>query len=307
MISDTSRKHISNSTLGIVLLLMVGMFIVFFTFANKFLIILIIDFLSQFAIMWLCYGLYTFYKDEQNKNILYSTIAISVASVIGIAFSIVGGLINLQVFPVSATTSLIIQGVSTISLIGFVGGFFLLRGVLDGFVNEKRNIYRGQLSLPIGYLFNLVYIVLITIIPLDQILIETAEGLEIADGYQIYYYILNFLDMGRLILVVLGFWYLRRALLALDKIPPEIIERARQRMRTSAFGFPRSSKKGAGDSSQLIPPTAVEGETETTQADVLADPSMKKKMFCIKCGLELEDDAVFCGNCGETNPYLNKR
>lgn len=307
MISDTSRKHISNSALSIVLLLMVGMFVVFFTFANRFLIILIIDLLAQIAIIWLCYGLYLFYKDEQKKNILYSTIAIFLAAVIGLAFSVFGGFINLQILQVSATTSLIIQGVSSISLLGFIGGFFLLRRVLDGFVNEKRNIFRGQLSLPLGYLFNLVYIVLISIIPLNQILIETAEGLEIADGYQIYYYILNFLDMGRLILVVLGFWYLRRALLALDKIPPELIERARQRVRRSAFGFPRSNRQSSGDSSQLIPPTAVDGETETTQADVLADPSIRKKMFCVKCGLELEDDAVFCGNCGETNPYLNKR
>ena len=307
MISDTSRKHISNSTLSIVLMLMVGMFVVFFSFANRYLIDLIIDILAHVAIIWLCYGLYLFHNDEENKNILYSTIAIFVASISGIAFSLVIGLINLQKIQVSDTAGRIVQGVSTISLLIFVGGFFLLKGVIDSFVNEKRNIYRGQLSLPLGYLFNLIFTVLITIIPLEQILIETPEGVMVADGYQIYYYILNFLDMGRLILVVLGFWYLRRALLALDKIPPELIEKARQRMRTSAFGFPRQNRQVPGDSSQLIPPTAVEGETDTLQTEISTDPTTRKKMFCVKCGLELEDDAVFCGNCGETNPYLKKR
>ena len=307
MISDTSRKHISNSTLSIVLLLMIGMFIIFFSFENRYIIDLIIDLVIHVAIIWLCYGLYLFYIDEQKKNILYSTISIFVATIIGLAFSLVIGLINLQILQVSATTGLIIQGVSTISLLIFVGGFFLLRGVIDSFVDEKRNIYRGQLSLPIGYLFSLIFTVLITIIPLEQILVETPDGLVVVEGYQIYYYILNFLDMGRLILVVLGFWYLRRALVALDKIPPEIIERARERMRTSAFGFPRQNRQGTGESSQLIPPTAVDPETETSQIDSYVDPSAKKKMFCVKCGLELEDDAVFCGNCGETNPYLNKR
>ena len=78
-------------------------------------------------------------------------------------------------------------------------------------------------------------------------------------------------------------------------------------MRTSAFGFPRQNRQVPGDSSQLIPPTAVEGETDTLQTEFSTDPTTRKKMFCVKCGLELEDDAVFCGNCGETNPYLKKR
>ncbi len=307
MISDTTRKHISNASLVIVLLLMVGMFVLFFSFANRLIVNIIITSLTYSAMIWLSYGFYLFFKDEQNIKILYVAIIVGLTSCVSLPLAIVGDLINLQVIPVSATTSLVIQGVSTLPLIGFIGGFFLLRGVLDQFFNDKRNVFKGQISLPLGYLFNLVSIILLTIIPLDQILVETAEGLEIIAGYEIYYYVLNFLDMGRIVLVVLGFWYLRRALSILDKVPPELLEKARQRMRTSAFGFPRGNRQGAGDSGQLIPPTAVEGEMETSQADITTDPLLKKKMFCVKCGLELEDDAVFCGNCGETNPYLNKR
>ncbi len=303
MISDTTRKHISYAALIVVLLMMISMFFQFFNFASIIIFEFVLRVLVQVAIIWLCYGLYLFYKDETDKNILISTILVFFGGVSSLIIFIFDGLISYQIIPYTEVNVLIVQVVSILPLLGYVVGFFLLKRVFDNFVRERRNIFRGQLSLPLSYLFYIISTILLMIIPLDQIQVVTPEGLEIAPGYEIYYYILNFLDMGRIILIVLGFWYLRRTITMLDKVPQEILDRVQQRMQASRGRFP-GTRQAPRDSGQFMPMTIVgEEDKQITDTD---DPSVKKKMFCVKCGLELEDDAVFCGNCGETNPYLKQ-
>ncbi|MCG3226194.1 MAG: zinc ribbon domain-containing protein [Candidatus Heimdallarchaeota archaeon] len=334
MISDTSRKRITLAALISVLSILAGMFAVFLQSQDRLTVVALLllgfNIVLYGALIWLGVGLYFFHKEETSgivemgstviieqetqkenkwKQPLYqSSLFIIVGGSIAIPIQVIIGLIFLDVFTLT-NPDLIMNLVSLVPAIFMLAGFIQLKRELDTYAAKKRNIYKGQTSLPIGFLMVIIYAILISIFPIDVLFVETAEGLAIREGYEIVYYIISFLEIGQDVMFVLGFWYLRRAFTILDKVPEEYFERKQQIIeqtqarrqqggRGSIFG-------GSRTLGTVLPQTPIKEKPKEDDTE-FAEELDAKKMFCVKCGLELEDDAVFCANCGEENPYLKR-
>ncbi|MHA1954864.1 MAG: zinc ribbon domain-containing protein [Candidatus Heimdallarchaeaceae archaeon] len=334
MISDTTRKRITLAALISVLSILAGMFAVFLQTGDRLtviaLLLLGLNIVLNGALVWLGVSLYFFHKEEtsgiveigstviieqetQKDNkwkqpLFQSSLFILVGGAIAIPIQVIIGLIFLDVFTLS-NPNLIMNIISLLPAIFLLAGFVQLKRELDIYAAKKRNIYKGQTSLPIGYLMVILYLVLITIFPLDSILIETAEGFALKEGYEIVYYIMSFLEIGQDVMFVLGFWYLRRVFTVLDKVPEEYFERRQQIIEQTQArrqqGFGGGIFRGSRTLGTVLPQTPTKEEPIGEDTEFVEDPDVKK-MFCVKCGLELEDDAVFCANCGEENPYLKR-
>ena len=117
------------------------------------------------------------------------------------------------------------------------------------------------------------------------------------------------------VVIVLGFWYLRRAFLVLDKIPDEVFQQMQERKQALAeqrqaggAGGGLFGRRSRGLFGGFTPPQtqAPQQKTEPIEDLLIEEDTVKKKMFCVKCGLELDADSAFCADCGEENPYLKK-
>ena len=333
MISDNSRKRITLAALISVLSILAGMFAVFLQSEDRLTVValLLLGFtvVLNGALIWLGVGLYFFHKEEtsgiveigstviieqetQKANkwkhpLFQSSLLIMVGGSIAIPVQIIIGLIFMDVFTLP-NPNLIMNLISLLPAIFMLAAFVILKRELDSYAAKKRNIYKGQTSLPLGYLMVIIYLILITIFPLDVLLIETAEGtLAIKEGYEIVYYIMSFLEIGQDVMFVLGFWYLRRVFTVLDKVPEEYFERRQQIIEQTQARRQQGIRGGIFGGSRtlgtVLHQTPVKEKPKEEDA-VYAEEMDVKKMFCVKCGLELEDDAVFCANCGEENPYL---
>jgi len=308
MISEPTRKHITNAALFAVLARMISMAVAFFrTSSASDLIRLAFEIIFYLSIIWLGYGLWLFYKDEQDKKLQYISLLVLFGGVLAIPIFVVNTLVSFEII-VTNNIGIILSQISTIlPSIGLLVGFVLLRSILDSYVLARRNIFKGQLSLPIGYAMFICYVIILTIVPPETMIIEVNGESQVKSEYVFLFYVVNFLDMGMIVMIVLGFWYLRRAFLMLDKVPKEFFERRKQveeypTQRTYPGTFTRFSRT----QNNIIPPSAAKSEPEIIDTTSSSEVSAKKKMFCVKCGLELEEDAVFCANCGEKNPYLTK-
>jgi len=317
-IKNTTRKHITNSTLVYVLSVMISMFIFLLGTSPAILYVdLSLKVLQSIAVIWLAYGLYLFHKEEENKKIFFTSIMVGSAAVILIA-SIILDIIYATGVLVSSdpNRNLPVNITLIISAAVFTYGFYQLKTAVDSYVTQRRNIYRGQLSLPIGFALFFLFWTIETIIPQSTYAYyeEVGEDLNlvIEEGYQILLWVQYFFDMGSLVMSVLGFWYLRRAFATLDKIPEELFQRIEeakaQRAEARQQGGGMFGRRGGLFGGLAPPPPAkpVSKTQEPIEEILIDDPSLPKKMFCVKCGLELDDDATFCGDCGEINPYLKK-
>ena len=333
MISDISRKRITLAALICVLSVLASMFAVFLQSEERFTAILLfvlgINIVLNGSLIWLGVSLYFFYKEETSgivemgssviidqdveekekwkQPLFQSSLLIIAGGSISIPVNIITGLIILEILS-TQNIELIINVISILHALLLFGGFVQLKRVLDGFAAKKRNIYKGQTSLPIGYLMIVIYIVIITIVPVESMIVETTEGSAIKEGYEILFYAVSFLEIGQEVMFVLGFWYLRRVFTVLDKIPEEYFERRRQiieeaQARRQSSGFRGSIFRNTETLGSVLPQTPVK-EEENEEITEETPKTYDKKMFCVKCGLELEDDATFCANCGERNPYL---
>ncbi|MCE7742941.1 MAG: zinc ribbon domain-containing protein [Candidatus Heimdallarchaeota archaeon] len=314
MISDKSRKSITNSALIYVLVMMVSMFIVFLNVGDIVIYLQIgFEVIKIGAIMWLAFGFLSFYKEEKNKIILITTILIFIASQLSIIVQtlyILYAAGAIEITRLSLLPTNLIEIVATLSL---TVGFYELRRSVDSYAAEKRNIYKGQMSLPMGFGFLSLSMIINTIIPAETYIDYTDPANPIvAQGYDILLWVNYFLDMGSLVLMVLGFWYLRRAFLVLDKIPDELFQQMEERKQAAAQQRPSGGgifgRRSGGLFGGFTPPST---QTQQQQVDPIEDllieeDPTKKKMFCVKCGLELDEDSAFCAECGEVNPYLKK-
>ncbi|MCG3259947.1 MAG: zinc ribbon domain-containing protein [Candidatus Heimdallarchaeota archaeon] len=314
-IKNTTRKHITNSSLIYVLTMMISMFIYLLGSGPAIIYIdIALNLLQSLALIWLAYGLFLFHKEEENKIIFFTSlivcsaaIVLLVSKILAIFYSI-GVLVSsdpLRQLPVNITF--------IVSAAAFTFGFYQLKKAVDGYVIQRRNIYRGQLSLPIGFALLFIYLTVETIIPQETYAYYVAEELVVVEGYQILLWVQYFFSMGNLVMIVLGFWYLRRAFATLDKIPEELFQRIEeakaQRAEARQQGGGGLLGRRGGLFGGLAPPRPVKPVSKTQEPIeeiLIDDPTLPKKMFCVKCGLELDDDSAFCGDCGETNPYLKK-
>ncbi len=313
-IKNTTRKHITNSSLIYVLTMMISMFIYLLGSGPAIVYVAVaLNLLQSIALIWLAYGLYLFHKEEENKIIFFTSLIVASAAIVLLVskildiFYLVGVLVSSDPFrrlPVDITF--------IVSAAAFIFGFYLLKKAVDGYVIQRRNIYRGQLSLPIGFALLFFNFTVEAIIPQETYAYYVAEELVIVEGYQTLLWVQYFFSMGSLVMVVLGFWYLRRSFSTLDKIPEELFQRIEeakaQRAEARQQGGGMLGRRG-GLFGGLAPPPPVKPVSKTQEPIeeiLIEDPALPKKMFCVKCGLELDDDAAFCGDCGETNPYLKK-
>ena len=311
MISDKSRKSITNASLIYVLVVMISMFIVFLNIGDTVIYLQIgFEVIKIAAVLWLVYGFLNFYKEEKNKIVLISAILLFVAAAIDIIVQTMYILYNTGAIEINRLNLLPTNLIEILSALCFTAGFYELRKSVDNYATERRNIYKGQMSLPMGFGFLALNLIINTIIPQSNYIDYTdPSNPVIQDGYMILVWINYFLDMGSLILTVLGFWYLRRAFLVLDKIPEEIfqqIEERRQAVAQQPGGIFGRRSGGLFGGFAPPPPQTQEKKEDPLEDLLIESEKTKKKMFCVKCGLELDEDSAFCAECGEPNPYLKK-
>ncbi len=314
MISDKTRKNITNAALIYVLVIMLGMFIPFFNVGNAINYIqIVIEFLKVGSLIWLSFGFLELYKDDRNKIILYSAIIVFVASQINLIAQTLYILYSVGAIPITRLNLLPTNLVEIIAIIGLTIGFYQLKTAVDKFATERRNVYRGQMSLPMGFGFLALRKIIEVIIPQDTYVSYATDGSPVvAQGYDILLWINYFLEMGSLVLMVLGFWYLRRAFLVLDKIPDQVFQQMEERKQEAAQRpatgglFGRRGGLFGGFTPPPPPPQTGQKKPDPLDNLLVEEESSKKKMFCVKCGLELDEDSAFCANCGEENPYLKK-
>ncbi|MCE7738264.1 MAG: zinc ribbon domain-containing protein [Candidatus Heimdallarchaeota archaeon] len=336
-IKNTTRKHITNSSLIYVLTMMISMFIYLLGSGPAILYVdSALNLLQGLALVWLAYGLFLFHKEEENKIIFFTSIIIGSAAIILLVSNILTIFYSVGVLVSSDHLRLLLSRISGIfyatgllvssnplrllsvnityivSAAAFTFGFYQLKTAVDSYATQRRNIYKGQLSLPLGFALLFIYLTIETIIPQDTYAYYVGEKLVIEEGFQILLWVQYFFSMGNLVMIVLGFWYLRRAFATLDKIPEELFQRIEeakaQRAEARQQGGGMLGRRGGLFGGFAPPPPAkpVSQTQEPIEEILLDDPALPKKMFCIKCGLELDDDAAFCGDCGEANPYLKK-
>ncbi|MFW9852946.1 MAG: zinc ribbon domain-containing protein [Candidatus Thorarchaeota archaeon] len=306
MISEPTRKQITNASLFAVLAKMISMAVAFFQNnpASAY-IELAFEVIFYLTLIWLGYGLWLFYKDEQEKKLQYISLLIILGGGLAIPLLTVDSLIDSNIIATNNIGAILTQISTILPPIGFLVGFILLKSILDSYVPARRNIFKGQLSLPIGYAMTICYMIILTIVPIESMTIEVEGKYQIKSEYVFLYYVVSFLEMGMIVMVVLGLWYLRKTFLMLDKVPKEYFERMKQVEEYPAQrSYPGTFTRFSRTQSSIIPPSAAKSEPEIIDTTSSSDVASKKKMFCVKCGLELEEDAVFCANCGEKNPYI---
>ncbi len=308
MISEPTRKHITNASLFAVLSKMVSMAVAFFQTGSALVYInLVFGVLFYLSVIWIGYGLWLFYKDENNIKLQYVSLLVAIGGILAIPIEIVNLLVKTEIITTNNTGTILSMISKSLPAIGLLVGFIILKSILDSFVPARRNIFKGQLSLPIGFAMTAIYVIVLTIVPLETMVIEVDGQNQIKSEYLYLYYFVSFLEMGMIVMVVLGFWYLRKTFLMLDKVPKEYFERKKQVEEYPAQrSYPGTFTRFSRTRSPIVPPSAAKSEPEIIDTTSSSEVISKKKMFCVKCGLELEEDAAFCANCGEKNPYLIK-
>lgn len=317
-ISPKTRKIITWSALIIVLIRVIAQFVLPFFQSSSTVTFLTIALLilGDLALIGLAAGFFQFYKEEKNRYLLYSSILVLLGGITNILGYIIVGLAEAQIILTSETDTLVINILSIISLVSLLAAFVFMKQTLDGFRREKRNIFKGQLSLVIGYILQIVYVVMYMIVPIDTITYIDSEGFPaILEEYKVFNNIAIYIGLATFVFLVWGFWYLRRAYVILDKLPEGFFER--QEAQRSAMTQqraqrgqkpqkPAQSMLGLGRQRPILPTERKEDEIDYKHTIIPPTEFKGKKMFCVKCGLELEHDAVYCSNCGETNPYIKR-
>ena len=312
-ISAKTRKIITWSALIIVLVKVIEMFIGPFIQSLSLFLSISVLIVGDLVLIGLAVGFFLFYKEEKNRYLLYSSILVLLGGIINIPSYIIVGLTEAQIILTSETETLAINILSIISLVSLLAAFIFMKLTLDRFRMEKRNIFKGQLSLPLGYLLQLVYVVMYMIVPLDSITYIDSEGNQaILEQYVTFNNVAYYLGLAAIVMIVWGYWYLRRAYVILDKLPEGFWEK--QEARQSAISQQKSQRTqkpaqgmlGLGKQRPVLPSQRKTDEIDYQTTIIPPEEYKGKKMFCVKCGLELEHDAVFCSNCGETNPYIKR-
>ncbi len=314
-ISNRTRSVITWTTLIIVIAKGIEMFFSTDLGINLYAVILYI--VTNIFLIGLAAGFFLFYREEKNIYLLISSILVFIGGLINLPGNIIDGLTVSGIILTSDTNALTSDILTIVSYVSLLAGFIFMKMTLDGFRQEKRNIFKGQLSLPLGYALLLVRFVMFMIVPYEQMLttviIEGQEVLQVLDEYRAYSTTATFIGYGAVVMVVMGYWYLRRAYNILDKLPEGFFEKQEarkaamtQQRQTMRSQKPEKSMLGLGRQRPIVPAQRKEDEIDYKPTIIPPEEFKGKKMFCVKCGLELEHDAVFCSNCGETNPYITR-
>ena len=307
-ISNTTRKNITWATLVYVFIQLIQMFLGALIQQGEAIVTISFLTVGSLVLVWLGASFFLFYREERERFLLISSILVILGGVSDIPYYIIAGLDEYGTIALTESSKLGLNILSIFSTASLLAAFILMKLVLDNFRKQKRNIFRGQLSLPLGYLLHTIYLIMYTIIPLDSITYINAEGQEaILPEFTAFFNTAYFIELGATVMIVFGFWYLRRAYLILDKLPEDFFEKA-EAMKTmrAQQRAPTRTMLGLGRDRPIPPAQKTDDEIKYESTVIPQEVSKDKKMFCVKCGLELEHDAVFCANCGEPNPYIKK-
>ena len=304
MITANARKHITLSTLVYVALIILQTFVEAFVSYKIIIVHILPDFFAQIALIWIGVGFFIFNREEKRSSTNHLVLFLATYGIIS------SSLILLSYFDykfnfLSDKITLVLQIIYVVSSSFLIYCSIIIQDITEQHVKNKRNIIQLTWSFSIGFVLLFVYNLLNVIFPpMKYIASSTSENaitFFVLSPPKIYYivgtlnqdfkaifFILSLIEVSYLVLIVLGFWKLRKIFLLLDNIPPELIDRLITRKEEQVFVLESLEEKEQHSSSFI-----------TEQQD----KAVKKKMFCIKCGVELDPDALFCEECGERNPY----
>lgn len=316
MISDSARKNIAFSSMIYIGLIFILSFVNSFSENGNFYMDLLSIIVLDLTLLWLGYGIYIFSKDEKSKRMRRSAIFIISGAAINLVTSFLGILDQYKLITLNTTLYYLNGSVQAVTFGLFVIAFYILRDIMNQFVKARRNVFAGQTSLPLGFFFYFIYAIMVLIKNPYDFIYTTDEGkLAFVPGTEAYVATVFFTQIIFSIMVIIGFWNLRRAILVLDKIPKELFELVDKRKQPIYSPIMPPSMNNTQDISKLdieLPPTSESGITGSPSSEgvptqmpaSIASSPKKQKKFCIKCGLELEDDAQYCPHCGAKNPYI---
>ncbi len=320
MISERVRSPILKSTLiysfVVMIISILQLFDKIYFYVSKF-----SDLIYASLLIWMAYGFYIFsqaessleHKNEQTEialgdldvsNVLKSGAILLLLSSSGYLFNSIFFLLDLMdSVEHSINMFRIINALNVMFFFGISFSFFIIQKVFKLFEMIRRNLFNMGLLLVIGFGLQSVHSLITVIIPIEKML---DASLQPRDQYTVLYTITEFMEVGFLVLIILGMLRLRRAILVLDKVPEDFMNMINQ------LSYPNMESNGTAKNptspqsfqsvnlnyiNENSPKTLVEKQIER-------DEKRKKKMFCISCGLELEHDAEYCPECGEENPYI---
>ncbi|MHA1303008.1 MAG: zinc ribbon domain-containing protein [Candidatus Heimdallarchaeaceae archaeon] len=317
MITLKARQHIVMSSFFFVGSLILSTFIDAFVSLKLLLIHLLPIFLSNGSIVWLGVGLYLFYKNEKDKKLKIISVLFMIQGVIGFFMLLLGYFDFLYTF-LNSIILLILQIFGATSILLLFASFHLLREILNKLIKERRNIITMGFSLEIGFIIYFIYsIINIIVPPTVYINVNVSEPIPILvisppaiyilagtliDEYKPIYFLLSFLEIAYLVTVVFGVWKVRKAFILLDRIPEKLFEQLEIQKLSKKLD---TSMQQIEEKLPQIEKIVSEEQQEKLQS--IDKTTQPKRMFCIKCGLEIEPDAQFCEECGAKNPYLKDK
>ena len=298
MITEATRKKFSQVTLYLAFTGFVNLILNFFQI-NIITILIPLLFVITYALMiWFSFTLLQFSKEEDSRDLKLTTIILFNGSLLSGVASTFIVLINSSLIESSYAIEVSIYSVCLLGSLLLIYAFYRLKVMFDGFVKDRRNLLRGQTSLLISFVLLAISLVILIIIPSDSLYLPSGD---LNPEYGWFFLVDSLLNNFFVVMFVLGFWNMRRVFILLDRIPKDFWEKrmGTQQAQRSTFGlFNRSAQNQPPYHQPLIvdKEKIVDVESESIN-------TTKKREFCVKCGLEFDDDSVFCGNCGERNPY----
>ncbi|UJG41710.1 MAG: zinc ribbon domain-containing protein [Candidatus Heimdallarchaeum aukensis] len=304
MITLNARKHITLSTFVYVAIIILQTFVEAFVSYKIIFIHVLPDFLSQIALIWVGVGFFLFNKEEKKVSINQLVVFLAIYGIISSSLILLS-YIDFKFNFLSDKMVLALQIVYVVNSSFLIYCSIIIQDITEQHVKNKRNIIQLTWSFTIGFVLLFIYNLLNVIFPPMKYVInstsENAISFFILSPPKIYYlvgtlnqdfktifFVLSIVEVSYLVFIVIGIWKLRKIFLLLDNIPPELINKLLTRKEEPSFVLESLEEK------KLYPPSL------TTEQQ---DKAVKKKMFCIKCGVELDPDALFCEECGERNPY----
>ncbi len=289
MITLKARNTILNSNLVIVVLVIIYSFLRIFTNIKTIDILTDIVFIIlSIILIWFAIGIYQLFQTDLNIRLLYVSAGIILSSITFIFPQTLLILIKntIVIVEISITDLLKLLMISSFMLLAV--SFTELKKLIDLYVKTQRTLFKGDYYLPIGYILYAIIIGISIFYPDDVLYVDGA----IVPDFWALILLIELLKLAHIILIIFGFWRLRRSFYVLDRIAELLPHHRLKELENDSIKIEQMLS-----SEDLSALKALEKKTTT-------EYSPKQKVFCIKCGLEIPASSTNCPNCGSENVYL---